>query len=160
MLNPDTILTTVFMATSMIGVIMGVVQFRNLVKTRRIQLYMELQNRLNDKEMQRVLTEVLVKWKWKDTDDFFKKYGPESNLDEFIKFTTIITYLENIGLFVKEKLVDKDWVVNLLDYMILDFWEKYEPIIVKMGEPYNNLCITPMTKYLYDKIKLIHPQYT
>ena len=144
------------MLSIVIGVGMGVVQFRNLVKTRRIQLYTELFNKLTEKEVQRDFTEVLMIWKWKDPDEFFDKYGPEKNPDEFLKFSSSISYLENLGLFVKENLVDKDWVANLVDYMVLEFWEKYEPIIAKLGEPYNNPCITPMAKYLYVQIKSIH----
>jgi len=139
------------------GIGLGIIQFRNLVKTRRIQLYMELFNKLTEKEIQRNFTEVLMNWKWKDSDEFFEKYGPEKHSDEFWKFASTIAHLENMGLFVKEKLVEKEWVANLIDYMILDFWEKYEPIIIKMGEPYNNPCITPMTKYLYEQIKRIRP---
>jgi len=137
------------------GVIIGIIQFRNLVKTRRIKLYMELFNKLTGKEMQKNVTEVLMIWKWKDPDEFFEKYGPEKHSDEFWKFTSIITHLENMGLFLKENLVEKEWVANLLDYMVLGFWERYEPIITKLGEPYNNPCITPMTKYLYEQIKSI-----
>ncbi|MCW3997009.1 MAG: hypothetical protein NWF10_00370 [Candidatus Bathyarchaeota archaeon] len=139
------------------GVIIGIVQFRNLVKTRRIKLYTELFNKLTEKEMQRNFMEVLMIWKWKDIDEFFEKYGPEKNPDEFWKFASAISHLENVGLFVKEKLVDKEWVANLVDYMVIEFWEKYEPIITKMGEPFNNPCITPMAKYLYEQIKSMRP---
>lgn len=139
------------------GAAIGIVQFRNLVKTRRIKLYMELFNKLTEKEMTRNFTEVLMVWKWKDPDEFFEKYGPEKHPDEFWKFASTISNLENLGLFVKEKLVDKEWVANLVDYMVLDFWEKYEPIIIKMGEPFNNPCITPMAKYLYEQIKSMRP---
>jgi len=142
------------MLSIVIGVGMGIVQFRNLVKTRRIQLYTELFNKLTEKEVQRNFTEVLMIWKWKDPDDFFEKYGPEKNPDEFLKFSSSSSNLENIGLFVKENLVDKDWIANLVDYMVLEFWEKFEPIIAKLGEPYNP-CITPMAKYLYEQTKSI-----
>jgi hypothetical protein len=143
------------MLSIIIGVAMAIIQFRNLVKTRRIQLYTELFNKLTEKAVQRNSLDVLLVWKWKDPDDFFEKYGPEKNPDEFMKFTSSISYLENVGLYIKENLVEKEWVANLVDYMVLDFWEKYEPIIVKLGEPYNNPCITPMAKYLYEEIKSI-----
>jgi hypothetical protein len=139
------------------GVVVGIIQFRNLVKTRRIKLYMELFNKLTEKEIQRNFTEVLRIWKWKNPDDFFEKYGPDKHPEEFLKFSSSVSYLENVGLFVKEKLVEKDWVANLVDYMVLEFWEKYEPIIIKMGEPYNNPCVTPMAKYLYEQIKSMRP---
>jgi hypothetical protein len=145
------------MLSVVFGVGLGIIEFRNLVKARRVQLYTELFNKITEKEVQRNFTEVLMIWKWNDVDDFFEKYGPETHPDEFWKFTSAISYLENVGLYMKEKLVEKEWVANLVDYMVLEFWEKYEPIIVKMGEPYNNPCITPMAKYLYEQIKRMRP---
>ena len=153
----QTVSIVITMLSVTFGVIIGIVQFRNLVKTRRIKLYTELFNKLTEKEMQKNFMEVLMIWKWKDIDEFFEKYGPEKNPDEFWKFTSAISHLENVGLFVKEKLVDREWVANLVDYMVIEFWEKYEPIIVKMGEPFNNPCITPMAKYLYEQIKSMRP---
>ena len=153
----QTISIVITMLSVTFGATIGIVQFRNLVKTRRIKLYMELFNKLTEKEMTRNFTEVLMVWKWKDPDDFFEKYGPEKHPDEFWKFASAISNLENVGLFVKEKLVDKEWVANLVDYMVLEFWEKYEPIINKMGEPFNNPCITPMAKYLYEQIRSMRP---
>ncbi len=153
----QTISIVITMLSVTFGAAIGIVQFKNLVKTRRIKLYMELFNKLTEKEMTRNFTEVLMVWKWKDPEDFFEKYGPEKHPDEFWKFASTISNLENVGLFVKEKLVDKEWVANLVDYMVLEFWEKYEPIIIKMGEPFNNPCITPMAKYLYEQIKSMRP---
>ena len=153
----QTISIVITMLSVTIGAAIGIVQFKNLVKTRRIKLYIELFNKLTEKEMTRNFTEVLMVWKWKDPEDFFEKYGPEKHPDEFWKFASTISNLENVGLFVKEKLVDKEWVANLVDYMVLEFWEKYEPIITKMGDPFNNPCITPMAKYLYDQIKSMRP---
>ena len=161
MLDIQTSIQTISIVITMLsvtfGVVIGIVQFRNLVKTRRIQLYTEIFNKLTEKEMTRNFTEVLMVWKWKDPEDFFEKYGPEKHPDEFWKFASTISNLENVGLFVKEKLVDKEWVADLVDYMVLEFWEKYEPIITKMGEPFNNSCITPMAKYLYEQIKSMRP---
>lgn len=58
---------------------------------------MKLFNKLTEKEMQRNITEVLMIWKCKDPDEFFEKYGPEKHLEEFWKFTSTITNLENMG---------------------------------------------------------------
>lgn len=135
------------------GVGIGIIQLRNLVKTRQIQLYMELYNSMNEKEKQRDLTEVLVIWNWKDPDEFFEKYGPEKHLDEFMKFTSTVSYLENIGLFVKEKLVDIRWVANLVDSLVLSFWEKYKPIISEMEQRFGTPVVMPMTEYLYKQVK-------
>ena len=146
------------MLTVALGIGMGITQFRNLVKTRKIELYMELYNRINEKEFHHDFTEVLLLWKWKDSNDFFEKYGPEKNLDKFMKFTLTTTYLENMGLFLKEKLVDTHLVANLVGSMIQNFWEKYEPIIIEMRQRYNTPKIMPMTEYLYEQVKSVRPK--
>jgi len=141
-----------------LGIGMGVVQFRNLVKTRQIQLYMELYNRIMEKELQRYLVEILLLWKWEDTNDFFEKYGPEKNLDEFIKFTLVTTYLENMGLALNENLVDARLVANLIGTTIQGFWEKYEPILIEMRRRWNTPKAMPMTEYLYKEVKRVRPR--
>lgn len=95
------------MLTVALGIGMGIIQFRNLVKTRRIQLYMDMYNRIMEKDMLRDYGDVLLLWKWKDTNDF---------------------------------------------------WEKYEPIIIEMGNRWNTPKIMPMTEYLYKQIKNIRPR--
>ena len=141
-----------------LGIGVGIIQFRNLVKTRQIQLYMDLYNRITEKELHRDYIEVLLLWKWEDPNDFFEKYGPEKNLDDFMKFTLVTTYLENMGLFSKENLVDIRFVANLIGSVIQSFWEKYEPIIIEMRHRYNTPKIMPMTEYLYEQVKSVRPR--
>lgn len=141
-----------------LGVVMGIIQFRNLVKTRRIELYMELYNRINERDLHRDYVDVLLLWKWEDPNDFFEKYGPENNLDEFMKFTLVTTYLENMGLFLHENMVDIHFVANLIGSMIQNFWEKYEPVITEMKKRYNTPKIMPMTEYLYERVKNVRPK--
>jgi len=111
-----------------------------------------------EKELLRYYIEVILLWKWEDANDFFEKYGPEKNSDEFIKFTLVTTYLENMGLVSKEKLVDIHLVANLIGSMIQSFWEKYEPIIIEFRQRYNTPRIMPMTEYLYKEIKRVRPK--
>jgi len=141
-----------------LGIGMGVIQFRNLVKTRQIQLYMDLYNKIMEKELHRYYVEVLLLWKWEDTNDFFEKYGPEKNLDEFIKFSLVTSYLENMGLVLNEKLVDVRLVAILIGSTVQSFWEKYEPIIIEMRHRWNTPRIMPMTEYLYNQVKLARPR--
>ena len=141
-----------------VGVVISVIQFRNLVKTRRVQFFLDLYNRFCEKDVLTMGVEVLLLWKWKDFDDFFEKYGPEKNLDEFMKWVIVTTHLENMGLVSYEKMVDIHFVANLIGSIIQDFWEKYEPILIEWRKRYNTPKIMPMTEYLYEKIKRIRPR--
>ena len=141
-----------------LGIGVGVSKLRNLVKTRQIQLYMELYNKIMEKDLQRYLVEMLLLWKWKDPKDFFEKYGPEKNLDEFIKFTLVTTYLENLGLALNENLVDVHLVANLIGTTIHSFWDKYEPILIEFRQRYNTPKVMPMTEYLYKQVRSVRPR--
>jgi hypothetical protein len=75
-----------------------------------------------------------------------------------MKFASITTYLENMGLLSHEKLVDIKFVANLIGSMIQNFWEKYEPVISEMSNRFNTPKIMPMTEYLYEQLKTIRPR--
>jgi len=162
MVDVQTIIQTVSVVITALsvalGIGMGVIQFRNLVKTRQIQLYMDLYNKIMEKDLLRYYVEVLLLWKWKDTNDFFEKYGPEKNLDEFIKFSLVTSYLENMGLVLNENLVDVRLVAILIGSTVQGFWEKYEPIIIEMRRRWNTPRVMPMTEYLYKQVKSVRPR--
>jgi len=141
-----------------VGVVISVMQFRNLVKTRRVQFFLDIYNKFCEKDVLTMGVEVLLLWKWEDFDDFFKKYCPEKNIDEFMKWVIVTTHLENMGLISYEKMVDIHFVANLIGSIIQDFWEKYEPILIEWRKRYNTPKIMPMTEYLYEKIKRIRPR--
>ena len=101
------------MLTVALGIGMGIIEFRNLIKSRQLQLYMDMYNKIMEKDLLREYGEVLLLWKFKDANDFFEKYGPERNAEEFMKFGSVTTYLENMGLLSHEKLVDIQFVANL-----------------------------------------------
>jgi hypothetical protein len=139
---------------------MGIVQFRNLVKTRQIQQYLDLYHRLCEKDLHRYANEVLLLWTFEDDDDFFAKYGPDTNLDEWLKWTLFTPYLENMGLVLHAGLVDVQFAANLIGSMIQNFWEKYAPILRAMQRRWNTPRIMPMTEYLYEHVKRVRPRYT
>jgi hypothetical protein len=141
-----------------IGAVIGVIQFRNLVKTRQAQFFLNLYNKFSEKDVLTMYIEVLFLWKWEDFHDFLEKYGPEKNLDEFMKWVIVTTHLENMGLIAHEKMVDIHFVSNLIGSAIQDFWEKYEPILIEWKKKYKTPKIMPMTEYLYEQIKTIRPR--
>ena len=100
----------------------------------------------------------VLSWKWEDFDDFFEKYGPEKNFNEFMKWVIITTHVENMALLSYEKMVDIHFVANLIGSVIQDFWEKCEPILIEWSKKYNTPKIMPMTEYLYEQIKTIRPR--
>ena len=128
------------------------------LKTRQVRFFLDLYSRFCEKDILTMYLEILQLWKWEDFDDFYEKYGPEKNLDEFMKWVIVTTHLENMGLIAYEKMVDISFVANLLGSGIQDFWEKYEPILIEFRKRWNTPKVMPMTEYLYEQIKRIRPR--
>jgi len=128
------------------------------LKTRQVKFFFDLDNRFCEKDILTMYVEVFQLWKWEDFDDFYAKYGPEKNLDEFVKWVIVTTHLENMGLISYEKMVDIRFVANLIGSTIQGFWEKYEPILIEFRKRWNTPKVMPMTEYLYEQVKTIRPR--
>ena len=128
------------------------------LKTRQVKFFFDLWNRFCRKDILTMYLEVFQLWKWEDFNDFYEKYGPEKNLDEFMKWVIVTTHIETMGLIAYEKMVDIRFVANLLGSTIQDFWEKAEPILIEWRKRYNTPKIMPMTEHLYEQIKTMRPR--
>jgi len=153
----ETVSFVITMLGIALAVTIGLIQFRNLVKARQIEVYMEIYNKFTEKDVLRMGLEVSMLWKWKDVNQFFEKYGPEKNPDEFMKWVVVTTHLENMGFALKEKLVNVRMVAYLVGTVIQGLWEKYEPILTEFKRRYKTPRIMPMTEYLYKRIKQVRP---
>ena len=59
---------------------------------------MQIFDRLNSKDSRKQLGEFIYVWEWKDYDDFWDKYGPEGNIDDWASFNSFNVYYEGIGV--------------------------------------------------------------
>ena len=123
-----------------IGVLVGVAltyfELRNLVRqretdveTRQVQLFMQLYDHYYNKDTMKDENEVIFQWKWKDFEDFWQKYGPETNVEAFSKWDSLETYIKGVGVLVKRKLINPDLVEDLMGTSIILHWEKFRSII-------------------------------
>lgn len=101
---------------------------RNTLETRKAQTYMQYWDKTNTDEWQSDLRELLDKWSFTDFDDFWDKYGRDSNPDQWRKYRRIAYYYEHIGILVKEELIDPKLIYDF-DHTPIEFWEKFELII-------------------------------
>jgi len=97
--------------------------------------------------------EILLEWKWKDFRDFWKKYGPETNIEAFTKWDSMGTYYKGVGVLVKRKLIDLDMVEELMGISIVLQWEKSEPIIKGLRERLNLPQFAEWYEYLYNEMQ-------
>jgi hypothetical protein len=108
---------------------------RNTLETRKAQTYMQYWEKTNTDEWRRDLDEIINEWSYTDFDDFWEKYGPDTNPEQNRKFLKQGYYFEHIGLLVKEDLIDPQ-LIYWWDITPIRFWEKYEPVYLEYRERY------------------------
>jgi hypothetical protein len=128
-----------------VGVLVGVaftyLELRNIIRqreteieTRQAKLFMDVFSHYYTEDFLNDENEILFQWKWKDFDDFWKTYGPETNVKAFNKWDSMGTYFKGVGVLLKRKLIDLDLVDELMGTSIRLYWEKSGPIMKHFRE--------------------------
>jgi hypothetical protein len=123
------------------GVIAGLTYYvfvvRNAGISRKTQVVLDLRNTLYSFETNRKIVE-LLSMTWEDFEDFQRKYDSTVNPDNFAKRWMVFMRFEGMGYMLHLGLVDIDTIFNLIgSYVILQLWQKYEPIIKEQRKFYN-----------------------
>lgn len=129
------------------------------LETRQAQLFMQIYNRFNDREMMRMQFE-FQSWEWEDYDDWERKY--ESNVDALSLRATIGAYFEGMGVLIERGLIDPTLVDDLMSSPILMYWRKFEPVIHEARRRSGYPQRAEYQEYLYNQILAIaekqHPE--
>jgi hypothetical protein len=128
---------------------------RITLETRRAQLFMPLYAYYDQTEFPAKLHNIYVKWKWDDPKDFFEKYGPEVDMDAWSQVQSMGNYFRGVGVLLKDKLVDRRMVYDLLYSPIMMYWEKIEPIAKEYRVKYNQPKSFMYLDYLYNEMTKI-----
>jgi len=99
------------------------------IETRQANLLIQIYNYYYKEDFLNTENEILFQWKWKDFDDFWKKYGSEANVKAFNKWDSVGTYFKGVGVLVKLELIDLNLVDELMGTSIRLHWEKSGPIV-------------------------------
>jgi hypothetical protein len=94
-----------------------------LLETRQAQLYMQIYNRWNSKELIHAYGQVRFTYQWTDFSDMWKKYNPEVNPEAYANFMLLMTFFEGLGVLVMKGLVDVALVEDLLSERVIWYWE-------------------------------------
>ena len=73
-----------------------------------------------------------------DPEDFYDKYGPESNPDDHAILDMFVSHYEGIAVLVKRGLIDSKLDYDLMYDSIITFWEKFESVLLMMRKLSNN----------------------
>jgi len=115
-----------------IGIIVSILYYtmtlRNSNKTRQAQLFMNLYEVYRGMDFRRRWYST-SSWEWSDHDDFLLKYGPDTNVEAFSTFNSILGFFEGVGMLVRRGYVELDLVEDLLDIPADVIWEKFKDIV-------------------------------
>ena len=111
------------------GVIGGLTYYfitvRNQHKTRKAQLLMGLYDTYRSPEFRTQWSDV-INQEWDNFDDFWEKYGRDTNSDAWVNWISVISYFHGIGVLLKKGLIDIDLVEELLVNIIFISWARME----------------------------------
>ena len=116
-----------------IGVVLGLQSAKDWSKDRNAGLFLQYQLEAFSTEFMENLLEINVSWSWKDSEEFWAKYGPETNPTAFAKFVTVGTTFDSMGVLVKRKYIPVTMVPELMIIAVRDFWLKVGPIAGQLG---------------------------
>ena len=123
------------------------------LETRQTQLFMQILFHDRDK-FARNYSKLIWEYQWNDFDDFWEKYGPETNMDEWEHIFSSWGYFQNVGILVQDGLVPIDFVEKGIGSFVINSWEKYEPIIVEARKRWGAPNLLEPFEYLKNKIQL------
>ena len=154
----QTMLTYLTLISVPVGVFYHIMTLRNTRKsqqlqleTRQAQLFTQLYSEFRSAENLRLYFKAL-QMTWDDYDDFLKKYGLEE-WEERVPFTHMSLYFDEVGVLLKEGLIDVNLVAQLIGSAFRLYWEKFEPIVLERRIRDNNPTYFDNMEYLYNEIE-------
>ena len=144
--------TILGMSSIIVGVFFSLLALRNNNKARNMSLFMQYQSRTADNQFLTNLNEINSQWKWSTTEEFFEKYGPENDPALFSKFISVGSYFDSMGMMLKTKNIDIEYIPEIILSTIIVFWKKVEPFIDEMSVAFMREESFSNIKYLYDAV--------
>ena len=132
-----------------------VLNMRATLETRQAQLFMVLYDRMSQPELSAIINNIRYNLKWSDTEDFWRKYGAETNIDEYSRIASAGNYFKGIGVLLKKGLIDRMFIYDLLSSPLKVYWERMGPVILERRRVTNNPNLFAFVDYLYDEMMKI-----
>lgn len=128
MVSVDSILDMVPALGVVIALVYYSLTIRAQTKSRQTQMFMQLHEVKYDREGLEAFFR-LTNRNWIDFGDLMEKYGPRNHPEEAAMFESQLSYMEGLGIFVQEGMVDIDIVNKIAGRRILQIWQQFEQVI-------------------------------
>ena len=105
-----------------------IITLRNNQRALRINMTSNLLQFDTSVEGQKIWIE-LINMKWKDYDDFEKKYGSDNNMDNFAKRQSTWKMYDNLGRQLQAGLLDRETLYYMGATNVIWIWAKFRGVI-------------------------------
>ena len=119
------------------------------LENRQAQLFMQLWSKASTKEgieSSRILSEA----NWTSYEEWLEKYKKDPEYDKAL--SGMVTYMEGLGVFVKEDLVDIKLMALLMAGGMRMSWEKHRDIIYEERKRLNYPRYASEWEYFYNEL--------
>jgi len=146
MLDIPSISSIVAAVGVLIGVVFTVLELRDLVKTRRVDLVTRLYSTFGSTEFVEAWEKIRTRESVDDFDAYKKKHG----LSEYIQ---VCTLFEGIGILLDRRLIDNDLADDLFGVPVRLAWERMRVLIQEDRKQTNEPGTFEWFEYLYNKMQ-------
>ena len=128
------------------------------LENRNAQLLMRIYDKYTETKLMRQQMEIInCDCDWTDVEDFWNRYGPETNTEFYTSFGRLAYYFDGIGVLVKRNLVEKEAIYDLMGAHILQYWNNYYgPIMSGLREKWDNPDAYLQFEYLANEMEKLH----
>jgi hypothetical protein len=151
MLDIPSISAVVAVVGVIVGVVLAILELRNIAKTRQMELIMSIYSLFTTREYIDAWENIRTR-EFKDYDGYVKKHG----LTDFMQVASLF---EGLGFLLHRRFLDIDLVRELMNESTKMSWEKVKPMIEnarkqlsqrKLGE---YVPIYQWWEYLYNELR-------
>ena len=122
------------------------------LETRQVQMFMNISGVRSSPEFQKLIYKVTFLDEWGDLEDYFKRFGPEKNLDAYSEHLFVWQLYDTIGFLVNKGVIDLSFIDDLFKESLLAAWRKFESVIIMNREKVNQPNLWNQFEYLAKEI--------
>ena len=142
------VLSTLQTAGLLVGIAYYIISLRNQNRARKTQLYLQMINTFSESDYLEALGK-LNDLEWSTAEDFIEDWRtPEGRKT----IRTLGNWYEGLGTLVKENLLDIRVVALLVTGLVIQFWDKFIPVIDEVREALEWPRFYIEAEYLYDQL--------
>ena len=143
-----------------IAVIYYTMTLRNANKIRKAQLISPILSQLTSDKWQEDWVDLVWLQDFSSFLEWREKYGPYSKNNKMKSLVTVIIFFDVVGTFVKDKLIDLESILGMLNISGILVWMKCKPVIEMIRKRYQYPGYGANFEYLYNETKKLIPEFT